>query len=145
MHQFDETWSGVRLYAERCCNAPTLRAAEFALELHTLQQRVTAPAREFRHSPQLLRSESHAARLEQLRSDVRQWREAAQTDVAPTVGPAAHAPSRSVAALPVLHTIQAWLAAGCCNAPDGSLNAKQALFLVVYGLRLQAPLLRGSL
>ena len=145
MHHFDETWSGVRLYAERCCSAPNLRAAEYASELHALQQRVTAPSREFRHSPQLLHSESLAARLEQLRSDVRQWRQAAQTEIAPTVGSAAHAPSRSFAALPVLHTIQAWLAAGRCNAPDGSLNAKQALFLVVYGLHLQAPWLHGSL
>lgn len=132
---FDETWAGLLHYVEHCCVAASQPAAHYMAELYALHESLRLPLPPADHSASTAPS-ADATSFSQLRQDVLHWRKAPPAPACEgPVAPLRHPCLTS--SCPVLDTMYEWLQAGCCNSPTGQLNARQALFLVVFALRLQ--------
>ena len=137
VRNFDETWQGLVRYMEQCCVASSQPSAHYMAELYALHETLRMP---FSSASGSSPSESLLPmdHFNQLRQDLLQWRKECvdtETDSGDTSVPAPFPPVRS--SCPVLDTVQSWLMSGCCSLPSGEMNLQQALFLVVFALRLQ--------
>eukprot|EP00435_Cladocopium_sp_Y103_P046459 s3073_g13.t1 len=139
-HQFFATWDSVASTILRAPVQPNTPHFRFVRDFLAISSRMVPSPR---HSPALhapeLASEELQVQGPLLRQQVLHWRRHV-AEQEKTFAPSAQLQcQRQVVtggSSPALSTAAEWLRDGCCTAPDGALNLKQAAFLLAFAARL---------